>query len=148
MCVITGTSHHLQAFFFFLNTTYEHKGEENERKIAENFQKQPTLNSEPKPSWLNHLTTYGDFFFSIFFFGTTYRHKHEENEGEPSWQHEDLIKNHRNEAADHRKNQEATKNSPTHTYGDFFFQFFFSVRVTDANMTKTEVSQADTTKIW
>ena len=36
--------------FFFFNTTYEHKGEENERKIAENFQKQPTLNSEPKPS--------------------------------------------------------------------------------------------------
>ena len=49
VCLITGTSHHLQAFFFF-NTTYEHKGEENERKIAENFQKQPTLNSEPKPS--------------------------------------------------------------------------------------------------
>ena len=91
MCVITGTSHHLQAFFFFLNTTYEHKGEENERKIAENFQKQPTLNSEPKPSWLNHLTTYGDF---------------------------------------------------------FFFQFFFSVRLTDTNMKKTKVSQADSTKIW
>ena len=75
-----------------------------------------------------HLTTYGDFFFfNFFFFSTTYRQKHEENEGEPSWQHEDLIKNHKNEAADHRKNQEATKNSPTHTYGDFFvfFQFFF-----------------------
>ena len=50
VCVITRTSHHLQVFVFFLNTTYEHKGEENERKIAENFQKQATLNSEPKPS--------------------------------------------------------------------------------------------------
>ena len=78
-------------FFFFLNTTYQHKGEENERKIAENFQKQATLNSEPKPSWLNHLTTYGDY---------------------------------------------------------FFFSIFFSVRLTDSNMRKTKVIQADTTKIW
>ena len=68
------------------------------------------------------------FFFSIFFFGTTYRRKHDENEGEPSWQHEDLIKNHRKEAADHRKNQEATKNSPTHTYGDFLFFTFFHLK--------------------
>ena len=68
------------------------------------------------------------FFFFNFFFSTTYRYKHEENEGESSWQHEDLIKNHRNEAADHRKNQEATKNSPWHTYGDFLFFTFFHLK--------------------
>ena len=138
---MTESPHHLRRFFFFsiffFSTTYRYKHEENEGEpswqhedLIKNHKNEAAdhrKNQEATKNSPRH--TYGDFFFFNFFFGTTYRRKHDENEGEPSWQHEDLIKNHRKEAADHRKNQEATKNSPRHTYGDFLFFTFFHLKI-------------------
>ena len=140
---MTESPHHLRRFFFFFfNFFFRYDLPiETWRKrrwaklTARRFDKKNHTNEaadhrKNQEATKNSPThTYGDFFFFQFFFSVRLTDANKKKtKVRPSWQHEDLIKNHRKEAADHRKNQEATKNSPTHTYGDFLFFTFFHLK--------------------